>query len=84
MTIDEIIKHCDDYITSMNKYADTGNIGWWLQFYHTVLNGFRELKALKAQPIEECKDNGSPWYLGHCSYNTDAQPCKDCMRIYTN
>ena len=39
MTIDEIIKHCDDYITSMNKYADTGNIGWWLEFYHTVLNG---------------------------------------------
>ena len=49
MTVDEIIKHCDDYITSMNKYADTGNIGWWLEFYHTILNGFRELKALKAQ-----------------------------------
>ena len=49
MTVDEIIKHCDDYITSMNKYADTGNIGWWLEFYHTVLNGFRELKALEDQ-----------------------------------
>lgn len=49
MTVDEIIKHCDDYITSMNKYADTGNIGWWLEFYHTVLNGFRELKALEEQ-----------------------------------
>ena len=52
MTLDEAIKHCDDYITSMNKYADTGNIGWWLEFYHTVLNGFRELKALKAQSTD--------------------------------
>lgn len=55
MTIDEIIKHCDDYITSMNKYADTGNIGWWLEFYHTVLNGFRELKALEEQ--QDVHDN---------------------------
>lgn len=52
MTVDEIIKHCDDYITSMNKYADTGNIGWWLEFYHAVLNGFRELKALESQPTD--------------------------------
>lgn len=52
MTIDEIIKHCDDYITNMHKYADIGNTGWWLEFYHTVLNGFRELKALESQPSE--------------------------------
>ena len=77
MTVDEIIKHCDDYITSMNKYADTGNIGWWLEFYHTVLNGFRELKALEAQPMDErdcktCTHSNN----GECAYSEE---CHECM-----
>jgi hypothetical protein len=28
----------------------------------------------ETQPSDECEENGSPWCLGHCPYNTDAQP----------
>ena len=59
--------------TPLEQHRNITNEEMYQQLTHLEAENERLHDALEAQPTEECEENGSPWCLGHCPYNTDAQ-----------